>query len=218
MLKHNLGYNRLKFYLYIYYRYRSSLPAGRQALARTTSSFLDFSPGGHRDRRIILELIILMKHTKDQIKKDIYKFLKNHGIMTLASCKANQPWVCTVYYGLDKEMNLYLVTDPNSIHGKQIKANKKIAFAVFDSHQKITQPKKGVQGRGKCEMVKGILANTKGLLLWHRANPGIEKNITIKDILKKITDTKIYKITPTFLKFFNKKLYSPEEYGEIKLK
>jgi len=36
--------------------------------------------------------------------------------------------------------------------------------------------------------------------------------------LKKLSDTKLYKITPTYLKFFNKVLYGSEEYGELFLR
>jgi uncharacterized protein YhbP (UPF0306 family) len=109
-------------------------------------------------------------------------------------------------------MNLYIVTDPNSIHGKNIAKNSKVAFNIFDSHQKIFKSKKGVQGSGKIEIVKGSVSIIKALLLWHKQNPGVEKAITIKEV-KKFADTKVFKITPSYLKFFNKDLYTPEEYG-----
>jgi len=154
----------------------------------------------------------MAKRTKLQIKEDIFKFIKSNGIMSLATQSNKGPWVCTVYYGTDKDMNLYIVTDPNSIHGKDISKNNKIAFNIFDSHQKITKDKKGVQGSGVIEIVKGIVNVGRALYLWHKANPGVEKNITIEKV-KKLTDTKVFKITPKYLKFFNKVLYSPEEYG-----
>lgn len=137
--------------------------------------------------------------------------------MTLATCGDNQPWACTVYYGIDEEMNMYIVTDPGSDHGRHLAKNKNVAFNVFDSRQPITKPKKGVQGRGICEQVRGIVNITRGLLLWHKANPGIEGKITIKDILKKLKDTKVYKIIPTYLKYFNKELYGTDEYGILEL-
>ena len=114
--------------------------------------------------------------------------------MTLATQSALGPWACTVYYGLDPKMNLYIVTDPKTAHAKNFSRNSRVAFNIFDSRQKITKPKQGVQGTGQCEIVKGVLANTKALYLWHKQNPGIEKSITVKDIFKKLTDTKIYKI------------------------
>jgi uncharacterized protein YhbP (UPF0306 family) len=156
-------------------------------------------------------IALMVKRTKLQIKEDIFKFIKANGIMTLGTYSTKGPWCCTVYYGVDGLMNLYIVTDPRTAHAKNIVLNGKAAFNIFDSHQKIVNPKKGVQGFGKAELVKGLSANLRALLLWHKQNPGIEKSITIKDILKKITDTKIYKITPTYLKFFNDKLYDPED-------
>lgn len=164
------------------------------------------------------DIIVLMtKRTKLQIKGDIFKFIKSNGIMTLGTYSSKGPWLCTVYYGVDRDMNLYIVTDPRTAHAKNIALNGRVAFNIFDSHQKIINPKKGVQGFGKGEIVKGLSSTVKALLLWHRQNPGIEKSITIKDILKKITDTKIYKITPTFLKFFNDKLYDPEDSASMQI-
>ena len=97
----------------------------------------------------------------NKIKQDIYEFLKVHGVMTLATCEDNMPWVSTLYYGIDEEMNMYIVTDPNNVHGIQIVRNPQVAFNIFDSHQKITEPKKGVQGKGTIKMLKGLKWLTK---------------------------------------------------------
>lgn len=146
-----------------------------------------------------------------QIPSEIIQFIKHNGILTLAVCNT-EPWVCTLYYGSDENLNLYLVTNPNSTHGKILELNSKIAFNIFDSHTKITDLKLGVQGKGTCTRVSELKELSKGLVLWHKANPGIESKITLTD-LKKLKDTKIYKIIPTYLKFFNKDLYGKEEYG-----
>ena len=143
----------------------------------------------------------------------IAEYVKANGIMTLATVKNNEPWVCTLYYGTDEELNLFVVTDPNSIHGQQIRDGSVVAFNIFDSHQPITKLKKGVQGKGQIKKLTYLAEITKGLWLWHKANTGVEEKITVKDILKKLTDTKVYKIKPTYLKFFNKELYGKEQYG-----
>ena len=168
---------------------------------------------------IHLDVIIFLtvKRTKEQTRKDIFNFVKANGVMTLATQSNRGPWVCTVYYGIDKDMNMYLVTDPRTAHAKNFVKDSRVAFNIYDSHQKIIKLKRGVQGFGICEIVKGVLANTKALFLWHKQNPGIEKAITIKDIFKKLTDTKIYKITPKYLKFFNQELYPSEEWNGIEL-
>lgn len=161
--------------------------------------------------------IAAMKTSKNQIRKDIFQFLKSNGILTLAVAGNNNPWVCTLYYGIDEEMNLYVVTDPNNEHGKIMASNSKVAFNIFDSGQKITESKKGLQGRGTVKMINGKSAVARALAIWHKANPGIEGMITVKNILDKRSDTKIYKIIPTYLKYFNQQLYGEKEYGILEL-
>lgn len=146
-----------------------------------------------------------------EIPSEIKEFISANGVLTLAVCDQD-PWVCTLYYGTDELLNLYLVTDPNSIHGKALSKNPSVAFNIFNSQTKITEPKKGIQGKGLCTQVKDLTEIAHGLFLWHKANPGKEKQITLEDI-KKLKDTKIYKIAPTHLKFFNKQLYGKSEYG-----
>lgn len=145
------------------------------------------------------------------ILADIKGFLNENFIMTLATCDS-VPWVATVYYGISDDLILYIVTDPNSKHGKLIKKNPRVAFNIFDSHTKAPDKKRGIQAQGECALVKNPIEVLKGLSLWHKANPGADTKITI-DLIKKSLDTRIYKIVPTFIKFFNKELYGEEAYG-----
>lgn len=158
-----------------------------------------------------------MKKSKDEIKKEIFQFLKKNGILTLAVASENTPWLCTLYYGIDDQMNLYVVTDPNNNHGKIMLDNPKVAFNIFDSHQKITQPKTGLQGKGRIAILTEPKTAAKALEIWHKANPGVEKGITVKSITDASSDTKIFKIIPTYLKYFDKGLYGEEEYGILDL-
>jgi uncharacterized protein YhbP (UPF0306 family) len=162
-------------------------------------------------------LYFSLMRIKDQVRQDITDFLKVNGVMTLATCEKNEPWVCTVYYGIDEKLNMFIVTDPNSRHGKSLANNPKVAFNIFDSHTKNTDPKQGVQGTGVIEQVKGIIEVTKALILWHKANPGLESRLDVKYLVKKASDARIYKVTPEYVKFFNKQLYGSDEFGEVKL-
>ncbi len=138
--------------------------------------------------------------------------------MTLATVSGKQPWVATVYYAVNDQMNLIILTDPSSRHGQEMAKNPKVAFSIFDSGQpNVAAVKIGIQGIGIISPVKGLKANTQALLAWHRANPGKEKDITIKDVVKTLTDSRMYQITPTYLKHFNKSLYPGVKYGLLKI-
>lgn len=156
--------------------------------------------------------------TRNQTEKNILSFLKSHGILTLATVSGKQPWVCTLYYAVDKQMKLIVLTDPASRHGLEMAKNPQVAFSIYDSQQPNSASVKiGIQGTGTIAPIRGITNITKALLAWHRANPGKEKDIDIKDVIKTVTDAKMYQITPKFLKHFDKSLYPGTKYGSLKL-
>lgn len=158
-----------------------------------------------------------MDKSQEQVKEDIFKFLNSHGVMTLATSEDNQPWVCTVYYGMDDNMNFYIVTHPDTKHGQHFEKNKKVAFNVFHSHQKYADLKQGVQGMGEIEEVKDIIHITQALMLWHKLNSQSEIKITPQEILEKVNGSKVYKITPNYFKYFNEELYKDTKYGILEL-
>lgn len=152
------------------------------------------------------------------VRQNIHNFLSSHGIMTLATTHKDQPWVCTVYYAVDDNLNLIILTDPNSRHGKEMLSNPKVAFSVFDSSQTNSSPVKiGIQGSGEIKLIKGLKQNAKALLLWHKANPGKEKDIPLSEIIKTASDSRMFIITPKTIKHFNKSLYPKTKYQSITL-
>ena len=97
------------------------------------------------------------------------KIIKTNYYMTISTTDGTSPWISPVFFWNDKNYNFYFVSYTKSKHAKNILKNRKVAAAIFDSHQKITKPKKGVQGKGICTKVKGVVEVTKGLFLWHKA-------------------------------------------------
>ena len=163
---------------------------------------------------LLFNTSLLYNNCMNNISNDILGFLKLNGIMTLATCDSGDPWCCTVYYAITDEFLMYIVTDPDSKHGWALKNNRNVSICVYDSHTKIIENKKGVQATGEASQVKDLAELANGLMLWHKANPGIETKITVDD-LKKLKDTRLYKIQLKYAKFFNKELYGDDAYGEI---
>ena len=83
------------------------------------------------------------------IKKEFSKYLKSQRLMTLATC-ADKPWVATVYFAVDNDLNFYFVSSPKSKHCKDIEKNSKVAVNVADSH---------TPSSGSCESSKRLGEN-----------------------------------------------------------
>lgn len=76
------------------------------------------------------------------------KIIKENCYLTLGTADADVPWVAPVYYARDEKWNFYYISLLDSLHIKHILKNPRVAFAIFDSHQR-EGTGNGVQGSGK---------------------------------------------------------------------
>ncbi len=118
--------------------------------------------------------------------------------------------ICTLYYAIDAELNLYFVSEPESGHMKNIGKNNNVVCTITDSRQKVTDKKIGIQLKGMVSEVSEPKELENPLTLWNSANPGIESAINSKSIQNKTIDSRVYKITPKEIKFFNEGLFGEE--------
>lgn len=147
-----------------------------------------------------------MGNMKRDDKKELINYLKSQNLMTLATYD-KEPWVCSVYYAIDKDLNLYFVSSPDSGHSKDIEKNSNVACAIADSHTLNSAKKVGVQMQGVASIVKGWERTQILLKMWHRAAPGVEEMINVANMKNKVVSSRVYKVKPTRIKFFNQFLY-----------
>ena len=70
--------------------------------------------------------------------------------MQLATVSDNQPWICTVYFVEDDNLNLYWLSLPARRHSLEIAGHNRIAVAVPIKHD---NPVVGIQAEGEAEAV-----------------------------------------------------------------
>lgn len=143
-------------------------------------------------------------------KAELFKFLKSHRLMSLATV-SDRPWISTVFFAVDDNFNLIFVSHPQSRHAKEIMNNTAVAVAVFGSDQKTSDDKAGVQIEGIASLITGREAIKKALDLWHKANPGMEEELTLEAIENQ-QKSAVFKIRPITAKF----LHEPHGQQEIK--
>lgn len=92
---------------------------------------------------------------KPKDKEILLTYLKSQKLMTLAT-RGDRPWVATVYYVVDDDLSLYLLTSPKTEHGQNIAQSDQVAGNIFDSHQEVTDKKVGIQIQGTASVVNAI--------------------------------------------------------------
>ncbi|MCD8507476.1 pyridoxamine 5'-phosphate oxidase family protein [Candidatus Woesebacteria bacterium] len=63
------------------------------------------------------------------------------------------PWIATLYYSSDEELNVYFLSNPETLHCKQIVENPHVALSIADSPQEPSSKKKGIQIYGLAEQI-----------------------------------------------------------------
>lgn len=148
----------------------------------------------------------------------LLNYLQSQRLMSLTSGVGNNLWSCSVYYVVDDRLNLYFISEPETQHIKNTYKNNKIACNISDSLQKVTDKKIGMQIQGIVTEEDNQTKIKTILSMWNKNNPGFADIINLKNILNKVIKSKVYKVQPTMIKFFNEKLYGSEGFKIINLK
>lgn len=84
-------------------------------------------------------------------------YLRNGRMMQLATVGGDQPWICTVYFVEDDDMNLYWLSLPSRRHSREIVDHSKVAVAV---PIKFDKPVVGIQAEGVATVIvdKDVIA------------------------------------------------------------
>lgn len=64
----------------------------------------------------------------------IVEYMEKTWMLQVATAKNNQPWVCTVHYAFDDELNLYWISKPSTRHSQEVQENEKVAGAIVLPH------------------------------------------------------------------------------------
>ncbi len=136
--------------------------------------------------------------------------------MALA-CRADEElWVANLYVGVDEKGTTYFVSPESAKHSKMILKNPEVAssFAWFEPSNHLDR--KGVQGVGVCRPAKNEVEIATGVRL-HNANfPELIKRITIDWIHFNEWGSKVWVLTPSYIKYWDDELYGDEEAEEFK--
>jgi uncharacterized protein YhbP (UPF0306 family) len=143
-------------------------------------------------------------------KRIILEFLQQHKLMFVAT-QGEHPWIASVFYTFDNDLNLYFLSNPETLHSKHIVKNKEVAVAIADSHQQLNDLKKGVQIYGHVKQISDLHKMKHAIDLWKNSLGYNGSEISYENIINKVIKGRMYKIQPKKIKFFNQELFDVED-------
>ena len=145
----------------------------------------------------------------DKDKDLLLDYLSQYRLMSLATVDKNgEPWSAVVYYLFDNGLNFFFLSPTDTLHCNNIKDDQNVSFTIAKCGQKASDKKIGLQVRGKAEKVKGT-ENIKAVIkMWNSLHDDVPP-ITFKKLMK-VWSSRFYKITPSYIKWFNEELYGED--------
>ncbi|MHB1830238.1 MAG: pyridoxamine 5'-phosphate oxidase family protein [Candidatus Micrarchaeaceae archaeon] len=86
------------------------------------------------------------------VREVVWKYLQEARLMQLATSADGQPWVCSVWFAADKDLNLYYMSWAGRRHSKEAIKNKMVAGAIA-MPQDPEDPPRGIQFQGTEEVL-----------------------------------------------------------------
>lgn len=99
------------------------------------------------------------------LKRLIREYLKEAKLMQLATAIDNQPWVCSVWFTADNDLNIYWISSTTRRHSGEVLKNKKVAAAIVLPQTPKDTPR-GLQLEGTAELLTDKKSISKAILLY----------------------------------------------------
>lgn len=130
--------------------------------------------------------------------------------MSLAT-SGNRLSIATVYYGIDDDFTIYIVTPPSTEHGRNIAKNHQVACVITNTNQPMyeTKHKIGVQIQGTAHEITDLEEMKKALLVWSKNREDLVEKYIV-NITNSTWKSRPYVIKPKEIKWFNEELYGKE--------
>jgi len=98
------------------------------------------------------------KESDEQLRDSITHLLSVNLLCDIATVNDDgTPHISTAFFAYDDQLILYFLSDPDSIHAKNIARSPKVAVAIYDGRQIWGGAHSGLQVFGDCEQLSGAL-------------------------------------------------------------
>ena len=142
----------------------------------------------------------------DGIVQIVLEYMRNHNTMTISTCGEDGPWATALFYVNDR-LNLYFLSDPKTLHCRNIAANPVVAATINEDYHDWRKIK-GIQLKGRVEMVSGAREKAFAFAIYTKKYPFVKEFFSspaalTKAMFTKVTSTTFYKLTPERVLFLD---------------
>src|SRR6056297_2261567 len=138
--------------------------------------------------------------------EELTAFLKAQSIMQIAP-QSETPWIANLLMVAESPRALYFVGSERTHYGQQLRATGTVAFATAWHASDNHTDRKGVQGVGVAHTATDYDEIAYVVSLHNAAYPEFREQITPDWVSTNTIGIHLWRIEPTFIKFWNDALY-----------
>lgn len=158
------------------------------------------------------------EYTDKKINGSLDAILRSTTLFSVATVKAgNISHIHTAFFCYSPNLNLYFLTPPTTQHSRNVEKNPSIAVSIFDSHQKPSDKKRGLQILGNCRLAIGK-DFSEGIVLYSKRFNWTRVIESPQDLIKAGFESKLYVIKPSSIKIFDEVIFGEEKWVTVNVK
>jgi uncharacterized protein YhbP (UPF0306 family) len=109
--------------------------------------------------------------SQERVHRSVFSILRGNVLCSIATVtEENKAHINTAYFCYSDDLELYFLSDPGSLHCRNLSTNSSMAVTVFRSSQRWGGPDEGLQLFGTCTQARGPQA-TKAQRLYRERFP-----------------------------------------------
>ena len=135
------------------------------------------------------------------MRKRLLSFLRNHQVVTIAVAEPDgMAHAAALFYAVDDELNLYVLTEPASRHGRAMARTSLVAGTIQRDRQD-WQEIQGAQFRGHCQRLRGA-ARERGWNLFAARFP-LVRNLAAAGLAQALGKMALWRIEPAWMRLID---------------
>ena len=135
------------------------------------------------------------------MREQLLNFLRKHQVVTVAVVEPDgTAHAAALFYAVDDELNLYVLTEPASCHGRAMARTGLVAGTIQRDRQE-WQEIQGAQFRGRCQRLSGA-AREHGWNLFAARFPFV-RNPTVAGLAQALGKMDLWRIEPAWMRLID---------------
>ena len=152
--------------------------------------------------------VISKGFSHSRMRKSVFRILRESMLCSMATVKgASRAHINTAFFAYSDQLEFYFLSDPRSIHCRNLSTNPSMAMTVFRSSQKWDESGRGLQLFGRCSEAKGSQA-TRAETMYGKRFPAYAKWTRNRRQASLLRAYRFYRFIPNTAKVMDE-----EEYG-----